>query len=388
MALFSIHEPVKPKFHTAARTSPTQANGLGVPYAPAKRQVSQWRWYAILIVVASPLLFFAARGMYGIAVVSAPGNVSLDRYEIRAAASGYVQAVNFAVGDLISAGDEVIALEDSRLTENRLRYEHELASLVSNENLSSLPVIRVLQKQLNLAGRMLDERRTHYQTMTELYAAGAATSAEVAAARAQVIEAEANVHRAEADLALEQQRAIPKRDGSYENAVARVRTELDLIDYRVAQLAHKSDSDGRVIDIFVGNGEYVSEGTRLMLVGRLHEPLIVVYLEPKHAAAIAPNTSATVRFPDNTRITAQVTDDPTLTKRMPAELVNTFGQRPMTVMLKLKPDQPLPPGKRIDGLPLSVRFHYGWEASLANRVNKISSRQRNTAQLSDEITAP
>jgi len=37
---------------------PAMVQGLRVPYAPARRKAAQWRWYVILLIVSSPLLFF------------------------------------------------------------------------------------------------------------------------------------------------------------------------------------------------------------------------------------------------------------------------------------------------------------------------------------------
>lgn len=366
---------MKPKFHNPARTRPEETDGLHVPYAPAKRKPPKWRWYAILLVVSSPLFFFAGRGVYNVAIVSAPGNVILKEYELRAATSGFVKQLDVNIGDLIEEQQRLVQLSDPKLVEKRIRLERELASLSRTIPEDSPAVLDVLDKQRDLAHRMLAERRDNLGMLNGLFQQGAATIAEVNLAKAQVIEAEANLHRAEADLAQELNRSRPAEDSSYANAVQRIQTELQLVEFRSTLLPHHSSYSGRVIDVFVSEGEFVNEGTPLLMIGRLTQPDIIAYLEPKYAKRIKSGSAATVTFPDNTKLTAYVVRRPALTKRMPPELVTTFGQRPMSVMLTLHPDQPWPEQNLIHGLPLTIRFHYDWETTVRADRKSGTSQQ-------------
>ena len=58
-----------------------------------------------------------------------------------------------------------------------------------------------------------------------------------------------------------------------------------------------------------------------------------------------------------------MSEPPRLTQRMPADLVDQFGLRPMTVVLNLQPADRLGENQKVHGLPVSVRFHYDWESS-------------------------
>ncbi len=370
---------MKPKFYSATRNRPEETDGLNVPYAPAKRKVPQWRWYLILVVVASPLLYFAARGLYGVAVIAAPGNILLEQHELRAAVAGFVERMTYEIGDLVEAGTPILELKDPGLEERQLRLERELSTLKRDIPQNFPKIMQVLKTQVSIAERIVRDRSNAHRAMQELFSAGAATRAEVQLASSRLAEAESNLQSTKLDLAHELKRARALDDVDYDNAVIRIETELDLVDFRRSQMSHRSSYDGRVIDVYVTEGEFVSEGTPLLLVGQLDKPEVIAYLEPKHAQSVKEGGTATVRFPDRTILKARVVRDPILTKRMPAELVSTFGQRPMAVMLNLNPEHGIPRDKLIHGLPITVRFHYPWENRFTATLNRWFGRTAHTA---------
>lgn len=68
------------------------------------------------------------------------------------------------------------------------------------------------------------------------------------------------------------------------------------------------------------------------------------------------------------QLQASISALPGVTDRMPADLVDQLGLRPMTVVLDLLPAARWPDGERIQGLPVSVRFRHGWESSAPGRL--------------------
>ena len=51
---------MKIRFDSRKELNPTQEQGLTVLYAPGKRMAFRVRWYLILLLVASPLIWLAA----------------------------------------------------------------------------------------------------------------------------------------------------------------------------------------------------------------------------------------------------------------------------------------------------------------------------------------
>lgn len=250
-----------------------------------------------------------------------------------------------------------------------MRLSAELASLRSSATGRSLGA--VLQEQLRLTEEVLRDRERSLRTLQGLFEAGAATLAEVSEGKGRVIQARVDLNRAQADLVSELERQTPKTDVQFLNAQDRVKTELGLLEYQHGQLRHKCAYAGRVIDVYVSEGEFVAAGLPLLLIGAFEEPMIMAYLEPKYAPYIHIGSTATVSFSGGADLEARVTRRPVLTKRLPAELVSTFGVRPMSVMLTLAPESRWPEEQLVHGLPLNVRFHYRWEQSLSQRWGRM-----------------
>jgi hypothetical protein len=105
-----------------------------------------------------------------------------------------------------------------------------------------------------------------------------------------------------------------------------------------------------------------------VLIGSVRSPVIQAYLTPQLASTLRRGATATVRFPDGTRMLAVVHDAPSLTKRLPSDMIEQSGARPLTVLLDLRGEGAWPMEQRIHGLPVRLRFHYSWEQGLAGRL--------------------
>jgi biotin carboxyl carrier protein len=130
--------------------------------------------------------------------------------------------------------------------------------------------------------------------------------------------------------------------------------------------------DARVLDVFVTPGEIVRIGDPLLLLGRNAEPRIIAYVPPDFATHIPSGATATILFADGSQATAHVTEPARVTRRMPADLVDNFGMRPMMVVLKLATADRWPAAQSIHGMPVRVRFHYRWERySVAGVISPV-----------------
>ncbi|MBK6599631.1 MAG: HlyD family efflux transporter periplasmic adaptor subunit [Proteobacteria bacterium] len=126
-------------------------------------------------------------------------------------------------------------------------------------------------------------------------------------------------------------------------------------------LINRAPIAGKVLDVFVTPGEIVRAGDSLLLIGRNESPKVVAYVPPDFATRVTPGSPATIFFADGTKAQASVTEPARVTRRMPADLVDSFGMRPMMVVLKLGTARPWPQSQAIHGMPVSIRFHYQWE---------------------------
>jgi len=201
--------------------------------------------------------------------------------------------------------------------------------------------------------RYQQDRRT---AVAALVHEGAATVAELNAVESAVMEAQAAL--------LQTRQALAAKVRGLGTADA----ERTVLENRRSSMVHRAPCSGRVLEVLVKGGEYVSPGEPLLVIARLDNPRVMAYTSPKFGIRLTVGTMATIRFPDGTRTLASVAETPKLTQRMPADLVDQFGLRPMTIVLNLLPQEKWPENQRVQGLPVSVRFHYDWESSSVGGV--------------------
>jgi biotin carboxyl carrier protein len=337
---------MKIRFAREARTSPDAIAGLKVPYAAAKRSTPQWRWYLILAVVAMPAVIMVFGMVGGFLTRSAQGTVALEQMEVRALADGVIADVNIEPGVVVKLGYELVTTrpaEAAGISAARVTSGERDAAAGSGATLLALKA-RTL--------RLAQERR---DSLASLVADGAAT-------RAELREAEIALNQA-AEAFVSVQRAGPPRRGAAAISATylRERSGGGPVTVNAAPFA------GQVLDVFVTPGEVIRAGDPLVLLGRNQDPKVIAYVSPTFATRVAPGTAATILFADGTRAVASVSQRARVTRRMPADLVDNFGMRPMMVVLKLATSDAWPASQTIHGMPVGIRFHYDWEKSAVGR---------------------
>ena len=181
---------------TTKQKDPTVQHGVKIPYAPAKRMAAQWRWYLILLIVASPLLYFLIRMGLSFIIVTAQGYISLDKIEVNCTISGMVDSIEVEPGQEVLTGVVIATLSNPELMAQKRQAEAELASLNVDQPPRSNAKAQLLKNQVDLARRVLASQRDDYRTMAFLFEQGAATLAELTTARERRDKAESEYHNA------------------------------------------------------------------------------------------------------------------------------------------------------------------------------------------------
>jgi len=330
--------------------APDELGGVKIPYVGARGgKRHKITWYLILFAVLSPILLLVMGVLGAWLTLTANGTVFLEQQQIRAARAGRITLLNVAAGDVVKAGETLAALDNVELDAAAARNAVERQAAGAARRSASAQQ-QSASEELPVRERLLRYQQDRRATLAGLVGQGAATVAELTAADAAV---------AEAEVGLLQTRAAAARAAGISTA------ELDhaLLESEQRSMTLTSPYGGRVLDILAKQGEYVSPGEPLIVLARIDNPRVVAYASPKFAIGLKVGMTATIRFPDGTRTLARVAEPPTLTQRMPADLVDQFGLRPMTVLLNLLPREKLSDSQRVQGLPVSVRFHYEWESS-------------------------
>ena len=328
---------------------PDQVDGVKVLYAKAKGQGHKIAWYLILLAVLSPVFILSAGVVGSWLTLTANGTVSLEQYEIRAPQSGRIGRLGVAPGEAVSAGKTVAVINSLELEAAAARnaVERQAAAGAQRQR-------QAVSEELQLRERVLQYQRGRRDAISRLVQQGAATVAELNAAESAAAEAEAGwlQTRAAADRAA---------------GLSTADVERDLIERQQRSMILTSPYSGRILELPAKPGQYVTPGEPVVILARTDNPRVVAYTSPKFGIRLKVGMQATIRFPDGTRTLASVAEPPRLTQRMPADLVDQFGLRPMTVVLSLLPADRLSENQKVHGLPVSVRFHYDWESSGVGR---------------------
>ena len=334
--------------------APDEVAGVKIPYPVVKRHGHKLAWYLILLVVLSPILYLLLGVVGSWLSLTANGTVSLDQQEVRASQSGTVTRLDIQAGESVQAGQTVAVLDSFELAAAEARNTGDRGASASARR-SAAETYAMGAEEVRIREHTVQYQRERRATLESLVRQGAATEAELGAADHAVAEAESALLQARKSLT---PIALPLDREDFDST---------LLKSRRGAMVHRSPLTGRVLEVMVKAGEYVSPGEPLLIVGRLDNAQVIAYTPPRFGTRLKMGTIASIRFPDGTQTLASIAALPQLTRRMPSDLVDQFGLRPMTVALNLLPQEKWPDAVRIQGLPVSVRFHYDWEDSAVGR---------------------
>jgi len=328
--------------------------GFEVLYAPARRAAFQLRWYLLVLLVASPLLYGFARFVWTAVIVEAPGVLSVRRVELRSSTQGFVQSIEGHVGDALQQGQVLVRLANPEWEKAARHYGDEAARLGQGGADPSAAIdarIEALQTRVEFY-------RSQLAAMQRLRAQGAATAAEVASARATFDAAQDVVLSVRAEQARE--RSSPDRGAGRLGAIE---LEKRIAEERIAGLDQTAPAAGRLAEVLVEPGEYVTWGTPLAIVTSSDRVVVTAYLPPRHVRYATPGQDATIQLPDGTEIAARVAEGPESVLRLPAEMAAPLVSRKLALILPLEPTEPLPTELLIEHLPVDIRFRFSWRKS-------------------------
>ncbi len=316
---------------------PERDDGIKVAYAPAKRVFPRLRWYLILLLVSSPLIYFILHIALNNVLVKAQGSVSLPLVEVRSTHAGVLTDLYASPRDRVSKGQLLAALD----------AEKQRPDFVARQ-----PRLTLLKKSVELARTQVADQEKRLRDMQKLFKAGAATTAEVRAARDR----------------------LEKSTYLLYTKLTELETERIARQNAVEAEKHRADSgwpvtapaDGRVVEILANRNGFVDSGDVLMVIAQPQAPQVVAYLDPKFSKYARIGQKATVKFSDGIGVRAHIAELPKVTRKLPAEFTSGFGTRPLSVLVRLALDEPLPEDHQIHGLPVTVRFESGLETLLAS----------------------
>lgn len=332
---------MKVRFSSTKERSPDQENGLRVLYGTSKRAAYKLRWYLIVALVSSPLLYLAGRVLIDELRPEMPAQLSMPILELRASVGGTVAELPVKVGEQVKAGQLLIQLDNP---EWRLRLQQLQPGNLRRDDLLGSSAEAIATNTINLQDQMV-------KLYKGLQREGGLSSAEL-------LKSEVDLNAQKLAL-VELERRLRQDDFPYKGEPIqnlRDQRERDWISGRMKLLNLRALSDGRVAELLVNQGENVNSGTLLMRIEENEEPLVWVYLPPKQARQARAGQELEVEMPDGSWLEAIVIDQADLARRLPPGLTGSAGANNLALQVPVRFDEPLPSMWRVDQLPLRVRF--------------------------------
>ncbi|NMT63838.1 HlyD family secretion protein [Marinobacter orientalis] len=331
---------MKVRFSSRKEQDPSREGGLKVLYAPSKRVAFRLRWYLILLLVASPFLWFVGKMAMSILLIEAPGRVVQPMLEVRALEAGKVGDILVEPEDPVNDGHLLVRLVNASLQEQKAQLE---ASVTVPETSGEQLVMR----QINNLRQRLARARARVRDLEALVRDGAATTGELNAARDT---------RDEREQELAQLQRSFLEPIAWRSARAKDLGQLKVVEQRLAQLSVRAPEAGRIKEVAVAEGENVGPGTLLLKLARQQEPRIYVYLAPSRIELASEGQSLQLKFPDDQWYDGRISGPPKDVERLPPDLRSPFGVAELGLLVEVTMDSPIPPQWRINNVPLTARF--------------------------------
>lgn len=342
------------------------SRGVKVPYAPGKRKAAPWRWYLILALVSSPFVYLLYTMLYPVVMITAPGFIHLDKEMLTASSEGVVKAIYARVGDRVVAGQVLVELTSPRLEE---RIQETRAAITrsrtppdkttANVSGPGQGLVTLYRQQLAEAEQVVARQRQRVEVVRRLFAQGAATAAEVNALSVQLEAARHTVIQARLDLKGAELKNLAPAGGDSEPMSERgqLREQLARLLEQQQSMVLQAPRDGILMDTPVEIGKKVAPSDLVALIGVPTHPHVLAYMSPRSVNSARPGQLATVRIPGGPSMEARVREQPSQARRLPADFSSVIGARDIMLLVTLDFNEPLPPERAVEGLPVDVRFH-------------------------------
>ncbi|WP_139683473.1 HlyD family secretion protein [Vibrio tasmaniensis] len=345
---------MKVKFHLDKKNKPQSDDGVKVAYGQAKRGGYRLRWYLILSLVISPLLFVAYFLFKTNFLVIAPAIITSHPVTLTSKVAGVVGPIPVEDGSQILKSETAIQLTNKEV-EAQIEFLH--AELLDLE-------VRVADDIGLLHLKGIEETRSNLNTVQQIQKRyeeyrkkGQVSDVDYASIVGMTNSLNSQLNGQKLDY---QNAKLAEQERGLAGPVSQARRALmkDLALKRVVEqeLSIKSPYAGRVVDIHVVEGQRVFEGDELVTIAKNATPQVVAYLDPKYLENAIIGAHTKVRFPNGSTFEAEIADSVEVVSKLPTQLASPFEGQPAYLKVALNFMADLPTEYWIEGMTVEVRF--------------------------------
>ncbi|WP_018949988.1 HlyD family secretion protein [Thioalkalivibrio sp. ALMg11] len=348
---------MKIRFDSSDRRQAGQDGGLKVRYGPARRAAFRLRWYLILLLVASPVLYFLYSLISDQLSTEVPAMIWYPQHQLLARVPGFVDSVEVDRWERVSRGDTVVVQRSPELESKLRQIEIDLVQLRERVAHTHRERQADLNHRIGLLKDNLGDVRGHEARLMRLIDRRSASQGEMLPVRTERARIEERLAELEGELQrLPQADSVETWPDTLQVRYDQLQSERSELQQERALLVKEADLDGVITELLAEPGQFVTVGTPLLRYSgtRLR---IVAYIEPRHLERrIVPGREVALILPDRTHRAAVVWDTVGAADRLPAELRTGIGDGQSAVPVIVEPEEALPEIWRVDRLPVRVKF--------------------------------
>lgn len=314
--------------------TPDRIDGIRVPYDVRKRFVAKWRWYLVLLLVLSPLLYFAISFVCTSLFVIAPGITRYKTYSLVAPVSGYVRLEPLKEGNIVAKGQLLGTIQNEEVMK-RITLLESLAVEEEKYGRKSSAIA------ITAAKRAVAHQADYLARIKGLMEQGAAT-------RAEYNEAEMRYEAALSQLAQLQPVAATG------NFSLPPQKELEAL-RAISTIPLISPSEGILLYCPPTDGQFTLQGAPLLEFAQTHTLAFTAYLPPGHGRKAVIGRKVTIRFENDRKLSATVASIQPLTQKIPMGINRDFledNKLALPVLLHVQN----PPENIPHNFPFTVNF--------------------------------
>ncbi|MDO6525979.1 hypothetical protein Q4519_09835 [Motilimonas sp. 1_MG-2023] len=348
------------KFSSSKQRKPDVDDGAKVIYASDKRKVFKLRWYAILIVVLSPVAFMLYQLANDTIIVKAKGLLNTDAAVLYASDRARVEQVLVTPGQSVFAGQPLINLSSESLTAQEKLLTTELASLHNKRQNRNSVLLRSLERALVAAQEGLVDQSETLKKYNVLRREGVLNEAEMAEIRNQHTQARISVQDRQYALDnAKRQFYIESVTGPMASLIRNVEQQINLLKLEQGALNLAAPRLGTVHHVFVKPGDIVTNTSPLLLLSNIENQQVISYLPPKFLDYSDIGQEVTIILPNGDTVLGRVSAPTVMAAIIPESLSTAFQRDNAALEVTIKPLTLI--DAQIENLPVIVRFHFNGE---------------------------
>ncbi|BDR34180.1 permease [Photobacterium damselae subsp. damselae] len=345
---------MKVQFHTETQVDPKISNFMNVIYGSAKRGGYRLRWYLLLLLIISPILYLAYFMYQSIYLTIAPGIITTSPMLITATNDGII--------DFVANGDELYTKKSVLVTINNetiSNTEHYL-SLKTQEidaQIEKLPAINLDKYNQEIKNakssflkvneiKKLYEKYRKQGQVSQVEYANIINTASVAKQR----ELQSSISKEQALFSYDQNKLAGPL------MLLRNDIGLKLISYQSQknELSIVSPVSGFIVENYVTEGQWVQKGQELMNIAPNRQPEVISYVDAKYLAKVAKGSEVMVQLPNGGQYSAIVRSKPRLATKLPSQLTTPFTETKAVLKVVLEFNNHVNDLDWVEGMPVKV----------------------------------